>query len=148
MALQRVNGDQRSCALRLATGVALLVGGIGLTGLSTTPLATAATTPDQLTLATLDNIVQGDDTTATAQFDSTMKSALSAEALGQAWTTYQQTMGAYQSHGDPQDLQRGDITVVNVPLQMQHEPGQFRLSVHPDGTIAGLFFLKEGVPVP
>ena len=60
----------------------------------------------------------------------------------------QQQFGPYQSHGDPQDVQRGDITVVNVPLQMEREPGQFRLSVHPDGTIAGLFFLKEGVPVP
>lgn len=143
-----VNGDQRSCAPRLATGIAVLVGGIGLTGLTATHLATAATTPDQLALATLDNIVQGDDTAATARFDPTMQSALPAAALGQAWTTYQQTLGAYQSHGDPQDLQRGDLTVVSVPLQMEHEPGQFRLSAHPDGTIAGLYFLKEGVPVP
>jgi Protein of unknown function (DUF3887) len=145
---RRLNRHQRRWAPRLATGTAVLVGGIGLTGLSVSPIATAATAPDQLALATLDNIVQGDDASATAAFDPTMQSALPAEALGQAWTTYQQVLGPYQSHGDPQDVQRGDLTVVNVPLQMEHEPGQFRLSVHPDGTIAGLYFLKQGVPVP
>lgn len=107
-----------------------------------------AATPDEIALATFDNIVQGDDAAVTARFDPTMQSALSAAALGQAWTTYQQTLGSYQSHGDPQDLQRGDLTVVNVPLQMAREPGQFRLTVHPDGTIAGLYFLRQGVPVP
>jgi hypothetical protein len=142
----RADVDQRRCTLRAR--VAALVGVIGLVGLSASPLAVAAPPPDQLALTTLNNIVQGDDNAVTAQFDATMKNALSSDALGQAWTSYQQTLGAYQSHGDPEDVQRGDITVVNVPLQMQNEPGQFRLSVHPDGTIAGLYFLRAGVPVP
>ena len=146
MSIRGVIADQRSCARRLATGIAVLVGGATITGLST-PLAMAAT-PDEVALATFDSIVQGDDTAVTARFDPTMQSALSAPALGQAWTTYQQTLGSYQSHGDPQDVQRGDLTVVNVPLQMAREPGQFRLTVHPDGTIAGLYFLRQGVPVP
>jgi hypothetical protein len=30
---------------------------------------------------------------------------------------------------------RGDITVVNVPLNMQRAPGKFRLSVNPNGII-------------
>jgi hypothetical protein len=57
-------------------------------------------------------------------------------------------LGPYQSQGDPQDVTRGKITVVTLPLQMQNAPGQFRLSVRSDGQIAGLYFLKEGVPVP
>jgi len=133
----------------LAGGLGLAVMGLGAWTANAAPAApTAAVAPDQLALATLNDIVQGDDSAAAVNFDQTMQQKLPAAALGQAWTAYQQQFGPYQSHGDPQDVQRGDITVVNVPLQMQREPGQFRLSVHPDGTIAGLFFLKEGVPVP
>jgi hypothetical protein len=132
--------------MKLRVGVTALCAGIVALGVA--PAATAATTPDQVALATLDNVVSGDDAAASAPFDATMRSMLSAKALGQAWTTYQQRFGAFQSHGDPEDVPRGDLTVVNVPLQMARQPGQFRLTVHPDGTIAGLYFLKEGVPVP
>ena len=40
------------------------------------------------------------------------------------------------------------MTAVEVPLQMEREPGELPTVRHPDGTIAGLFFLKESVPVP
>jgi hypothetical protein len=40
------------------------------------------------------------------------------------------------------------MTVVNVPLQMQNAPGLFRLTVRSDGQIAGLYFVKDGAPVP
>jgi hypothetical protein len=134
--------------LRLVAGVTMPLAGAGILALGAAPAATAAATPDQVALATLDNIVQGDNAAASAPFDQTMHAMLPVQALGQAWTTYQQQFGGYQSHGDPEDIQRGDLTVVNVPLQMARQPGQFRLTVHPDGTIAGLYFLKEGVPVP
>jgi uncharacterized protein DUF3887 len=114
----------------------------------TTTSTTAPVTPDQLALATLNDIVQGDTAAATVNFDQTMRKMLSPDALQQAWTTYQQQFGPYQSQGDPQDVARGKVTVVNVPLQMQNAPGQFRLSVQQDGEIGGLFFLREGVPVP
>jgi len=114
----------------------------------TSPSTPAAVTPDQLALATLNDIVQGDPAAATVNFDKTMRRLLSPDALQQAWTAYQEQLGPYQSQGDPQDVTRGKITVVNVPLQMQNAPGQFRLSVRSDGQIAGLYFLKEGVPVP
>ncbi|GAC1399543.1 MAG: hypothetical protein NVSMB60_11900 [Mycobacterium sp.] len=139
---------QRQSTLRLVAGVAVPLAGAGILSLGAPPAATAAATPDQVASQILDNIVQGDDAAASAQFDQTMQAMLPVKALGQAWTTYQQALGAYQSHGAPQDVQRGDLTVVNVPLQMEHQPGQFRLTVHPDGTIAGLYFLKEGIPVP
>ncbi len=110
--------------------------------------AASASTPDELALATLDHIVAGDFVAAAAPFDPTLQKRLPPNALGQAWGTYQQLQGGYLSHGDPQDTPRGDLTVVNVPLQMAKQPGQFRLSVHGDGTVSGLYFLKEGVPVP
>ncbi|KRD14256.1 hypothetical protein ASE48_04355 [Mycobacterium sp. Root265] len=104
--------------------------------------------PDQVALATLDEIVRGDYPAAAADFNPTMQSLLPTQALQQSWDLYQQVFGAYQSHGVPENIQRGDVTVVNVPLQMTRRPGQFRLSVQPDGTVASLTFLKEGVPVP
>jgi uncharacterized protein DUF3887 len=132
----------------LAAGIALAVVGLGAGMANADPAPVVIVAPDQLALTTLTDIVQGNDSTVTAGFDPTMQQKLPAAALGQAWTAYQQQFGPYQSHGDPQDVMRGDITVVNVPLQMEREPGQFRLSVHPNGTIAGLFLLKQDVPVP
>ena len=134
--------------MKLVTGVTAVFAATSVLALGAAPAATAADTPDQVALATLDSIVSGDDAAAVAPFDDTMRPMLSAQALGQSWKTYQEQFGAYQSHGAPEDVQRGALTVVNVPLQMANQPGQFRLTVHPNGTIAGLYFLKDGVPVP
>lgn len=144
---QRLRSLQPRALATLAVLGALAMSTSACGGADTPPASTAGS-PDELALATLDQIVQGDNAAATAHFDQTMAGMLSAPALGQSWITYQQLLGTYQSHGDPQDVQRGELTVVNVPLKMEHAPGEFRLTVHPDGTVAGLYFLKEGVPVP
>jgi len=132
----------RPLAVLLAT-----VLGAGTVALGT-PTAAAEVLPDQVALATLDEIVRGDYPAAAADFNPTMQSLLPTPALQQSWDLYQQVFGVYQSHGVPENIQRGDVTVVNVPLQMARRPGQFRLSVQPDGSVASLTFLKEGVPVP
>jgi hypothetical protein len=124
-------------------GIAVFIATLGVA-----PVAAAADTPDQVALATLDRILQGDFPAAAAPFDPTLQKRLPVQALEQAWSAYQKLLGPYQSHGDPEDTPRDDLVVVNVPLQMEQKPGQFRVSVHPDGTISGLYFLKEGVPVP
>jgi Protein of unknown function (DUF3887) len=104
---------------------------------------------DQAALQLLDAITQGDFAAATANFDTEMRQKLSAQALSQAWAQYQQLYGTYQSHGDPQHVQKGNMTVVDVPLQMQKGPGLFRVTFHDkDGKVAGLFFLKPGTPLP
>jgi hypothetical protein len=139
---------QRRNAPRLAAAIMVLSTSASMLALGAASTALADVIPDQLALATLDAIVQGDYPAAAAQFDPTMQKVLPVRTLGEAWAKFQQTLGAYQSHGDPQDSQRGELTVVNVPLQMEHKPGRFRLSVHPDGTIAGLYFLREGDPAP
>jgi hypothetical protein len=140
--------QQRRHGWKLLVGTAVVLVSASAVTLSAAPAAFADTNPDQVALATLDDIVRGDYPAAVAPFDERMHKMLTDKALGQAWSTYQQQFGAYQSHGDPQDVPHGDITVVNVPLQMQKRPGQFRVSVHPDGTVSGLYFLREGVPVP
>ncbi|MEU9305248.1 DUF3887 domain-containing protein [Streptomyces sp. NPDC048269] len=102
---------------------------------------------DRIAAQTLDDIVSGDFTAATAHFDTTMRKALPPDALAEAWKNYQATFGSYQSHGDPKDVASGELTVVNVPLRMEDKPGEFRLTFHKDGSIAGLWFLGTGVPI-
>ncbi|WP_304118808.1 DUF3887 domain-containing protein [Mycolicibacterium bacteremicum] len=135
---------------RTATGVAcaLAAAGMGMSSLAVPPVAAAEVAPDQVALSTLDEIVRGDFPAAAAEFNPTMKMFLSAPALQQSWDMYQQMFGRYVSHGVPENIPRGDTTVVNVPLQMAQRPGQFRLTVQPDGSVASLTFLREGVPVP
>ena len=122
--------------------------GAGAAALSAAPAAVADANPDQVAVSTLEDIVAGNYPAAVAPFDERMQKVLTAKTLGQAWDGYQKQFGAYQSHGDPQDVPHGDLTVVNIPLRMQNRPGQFRISVHPDGSVSGLYFLREGVPVP
>jgi Protein of unknown function (DUF3887) len=120
---------------------------------TTTSAAAAPNSPapgqdDNRALKMLDAIIQGDSAGARTHFDSVMQKKLSCQKLSSAWADYQQTLGSYQSHGDPQDVSRGDFTVVNISLQMSQLPGQFRVTFHDDGSVAGLFFLRAGVPVP
>jgi hypothetical protein len=129
----------------VAAAIAAL--GIGV-ALGAAPAATAADAPDQVAMTTIDDIAAGNYAAVTARFDPELQKRLSPKALQQVWDGYQRTFGAYQSHGGPEDTLRGDLTVVNVPLQMDRMPGQFRVKIHPDGTIAGVYFLREGVPVP
>ncbi len=134
---------QRHAPLIGAAAIALLAGAGTLA-----PPAMAADTPDQVALTTLDEIVRGDFPAASAEFNPTMQKLLPTKALQESWDVYQRTFGAFQSHGEPESIPRDNLTIVNVPLQMQQRPGQFRLAVQPDGTISSLKFLKEGVPVP
>ncbi|MBC2644550.1 MULTISPECIES: DUF3887 domain-containing protein [unclassified Rhodococcus (in: high G+C Gram-positive bacteria)] len=110
--------------------------------------ATVVSDDDQLALETLDAIVQGDFESATARFDDVLHQNLPADMLESSWSTYQEQFGSYQSHADPQDTARGQITVVSVPLQMEYAPGEFRVSFDQDQKIAGLYFLEAGVPIP
>ncbi|TLH60974.1 hypothetical protein C1S79_25605 [Mycolicibacterium phocaicum] len=132
---------------RSTVAAAIAALGIGV-ALGAAPAATAADAPDQVAMTTIDDIAAGNYAAVTARFDPELQKRLSPKALQQVWDGYQRTFGAYQSHGGPEDTLRGDLTVVNVPLQMDRMPGQFRVKIHPDGTIAGVYFLREGVPVP
>jgi len=110
--------------------------------------ATAQSRYDQLALQTLNDIVHGNFTAATGRFDTAVRQQLPPDALAGAWKTYQEQFGRYLSHGEPQDVARGDLTVVDVPLRMERQPGELRLTFNKNGRIAGFFFLKAGTPVP
>jgi hypothetical protein len=113
--------------------------------------ASVAPAPDrfnQQALDILNAVVRGDWNTVTAPFDPQMRQQLPAAKLCSAWSGYQQQFGNYQSHGDPQPVTRGDLTVVNVPLQMERMPGEFRITFDSNGAVGGLWLLRAGVPVP
>ncbi|MBV8862975.1 MAG: DUF3887 domain-containing protein [Mycobacterium sp.] len=151
-------GIAATAAAVAATFLALTACGSGshgdqTNGSTTTPSTAPSTNPvqrqdNQLALQMLDAIVRGDFAAATTHFDSLMQQKLTVSGLASAWKTYQEALGNYQSHGNPQDVARGSLTVVNIPLQMAQAPGQFRVSFHNDQTVAGLYFLKAGVAVP
>ncbi|MFL0241215.1 DUF3887 domain-containing protein [Mycobacterium sp. SMC-17] len=140
-------GEQSKHQRRNTVAAAIAALGIGV-ALGGAPVAAAADAPDLVAMTAIDDIAAGNYAAVTARFDPELQKRLSPKALQQVWDGYQRTFGAYQSHGGPEDTARGDLTVVNVPLQMDRMPGQFRVKIHPDGTIAGVYFLREGVPVP
>lgn len=142
-------GEQSKHQGRNTWAAAITALGIGAgVALGVAPTAMAADAPDQVAITTIDDITAGNYAAVTARFDPELQKRLSPKSLQQVWDGYQRTFGAFQSHGGPEDTTRGDLTVVNVPLQMDRMPGQFRVKIHPDGTIAGVYFLREGVPVP
>ncbi|MEW2140444.1 DUF3887 domain-containing protein [Streptomyces sp. NPDC005409] len=141
-----------AAAAALAVGALLPVTGIAAAAAPAQAQTRTVATPaqsryDRITLQALDDIVKGTYTAATAHFDPRLAKLLPPDALAEAWETYQDEFGRYRSHGDPQDVAFGEFTVVNVPLRMERGPGEFRVTFHPDGSIAGLLFLKPGVPI-
>ncbi|WP_405676617.1 DUF3887 domain-containing protein [Streptomyces sp. NBC_00868] len=139
-----------ACALLPANDFALAAMRAHATTTVAGPAAAASpaqTKYDRISTQTLDDIVNGNFTAATAHFDTTVRKLLPPDALASAWETYQDGFGRYKSHGDPKDLAFGEFTVVNVPLRMERQPGEFRLTFHKDGSIAGLFFLGTGTPI-
>jgi Protein of unknown function (DUF3887) len=138
-----------------AQAIAVAAALLALTACGSDTSATSSSTTaaagkyDDQALQILDSVVKQDFKSATTHFDSTMQEKLSPQALGSAWDQYQAQFGKYESHGNPEDVPRGELTVVNIPLKMATEPGEFRATFHDgDGTVAGLFFLRTGVPVP
>lgn len=82
-----------------------------------------------------------------AQFDATMLAALSEEQLADAWRGYLDIFGEFESAGRPTSLPFGANIVEQVPVRMARSEGEIRVTFNPDGTIAGLFFLRPGIPI-
>ncbi|WP_405486195.1 DUF3887 domain-containing protein [Streptomyces sp. NBC_00096] len=115
------------------------------------PAAMAVPAPaddKQLALDVLDEVVRGDFTAVSGRFDETLRHPAPAELLARSWKEYQEEFGAYRSHGEPQQVASVQGTVVNVPLHMAKEPGEFRVTFNEEGHLTGLFFLRTGIPVP
>jgi hypothetical protein len=107
--------------------------------MNTTPLADAA----ELARAVIEDLVAGRWDSITAQFDSTMRTGLPADALAAAWAQIVGASGAFEAHGEPAVSRMGDITVVNTPLSMEAGDYTARIAFRDDKTIAGLHILTK-----
>jgi hypothetical protein len=105
---------------------------------------------EQLALTTLDQVVKGNFAAVSARFDTSVRNQADPEVLAKAWKAYQEQLGfgRYQSHGVPREVVSGHLTVVDIPLRMAKQPGDFRVAFDEKGNIEGMWFLRTGVPVP
>ena len=135
-----------AAALAVSLGLAL-----GVLGRATPAQTAALAQPNQFDAAAsqvVAEITSGQFAAVRARFDPTMTAQLSEDQLADAWRTFQELLGDFQSAAPPTSVMRGDLTVEQVPVRLANGPGEIRVTFHPDGTVAGLFFLRPGVPVP
>jgi hypothetical protein len=118
-----------------------------------TPTPTPATTPVTLTAldtkaaAVVSQLNTKDFAAIRAQFDPTMMATLSEAELANNWRTFQDDFGQFKSAEAPTHTNRGELIVEQVTVHMANRDGEVRVTYHPDQTIAGLFFLRPGVPL-
>jgi hypothetical protein len=98
--------------------------------------------------ALVDDLAAGKFNEVESKFDTTMKGQLPVAQLQNNWRTYLELVGSYKSHAAPEQVMKGEIAVERVTITTSSGTGEVRVSYHPDGTIAGLFFLKAGAPPP
>jgi hypothetical protein len=96
----------------------------------------------------VEDLAAGRFSRARSSFDATMKEEKSLAALENDWKTYQELVGAYESHGTPDEVKTGVLLVERVPVTTDKGKGEVRVTYHANGTIAGVFFLRAGVPGP
>ena len=149
---------RRRRALHTAAGVVVVAGvvttAVHLQG-DTSTLTTAegdqvvASTPfEAKALDELRQIDAGDCEPTAAAFDAVVKARLDATSLCASYRDYTDAFGALVRPTKATQTERGDLAVVQVFLELRRAKGEYRVSFHPDGTIAGIYFLRSGVPLP
>ena len=107
-------------------------------------------TPDPLQqkAASLTDLVAANDWEAVrADFDATMLASLSEAQLESAWQQVTQQVGSYESRGEPTPVPKpGDLLVFDTPMQFERGAMKSRVTLRPDGQVAGLFILLPDVP--
>jgi hypothetical protein len=76
-----------------------------------------------------------------ADFDQTMREAVSAETLAEGWAQTAATVGAFEKQGEPFVRAADTLTVVDVPLAFEAGDMVGRVAFSADALIAGLFVL-------
>ncbi|MGB2941178.1 MAG: DUF3887 domain-containing protein [Candidatus Dormiibacterota bacterium] len=123
------------------------------TAVPATPTPAAATTPvpptalDTKAATVVTQLNSKDFAAIRAHFDPTMMATLSEAELATSWRTFQEDFGQFKSAEAPTHTNRGELIVEQVTVHMANRDGEVRVTYHPDQTIAGLFFLRPGVPL-
>ncbi|GAA1487799.1 hypothetical protein GCM10009626_05450 [Brachybacterium sacelli] len=102
------------------------------------PLPDAA----ELAVAVIEDLVAGRWTPIAEQFDPAMRDGLSEDALAAAWTQVVGLSGTLESHGEPEVLRAGDVTIANTALWLEAGDYTARIAFRDDRTIAGLHLVE------
>ena len=96
--------------------------------------------------ALTDLVVENDWPAVREDFDDTMLDELSEGQLASAWQQVVQLKGAFRSRGEPvRVVKPGSIVVFDTPMTFEGGSMKSRISLHPDGDVAGLFILLPTV---
>lgn len=132
---------KREIAAVLILAGAMACNNRGVTPSSTDPFADRARD-------LVENLAEGRFAAVVSDFDATMERGLTVDALRNNWRMYEEIVGAYESHGEPERVMKGELVVERVPIATSRGTGEVRVTYRPDGTIAGLYFLKADAPPP
>lgn len=110
--------------------------------MNTTPLTGAAA----LATAVIGDLAAARWSRVAEQFDPTMRTGLSEEALAAAWAQIVGLSGAFEQHGDPVAARAGDVTITDTPLAFEAGDYTARITFRDDRTIAGLHILDRTTP--
>ena len=107
-------------------------------------------TPSELrsAVAALGAIQQGRCAEVETRLDDTMKAKLTAGQMCDGYRGFVAEFGSFVSRGAPTATGGFGETVVRVSLRMSRKQGEFRITYDSQGKIAGLYFLRAGVPLP
>ena len=108
-------------------------------------------TESELELRAVETVQQLDDqdfAAIRADFDETMSEGLSEDGLREALANVEAQWGELEGkEGNPEIVELGDLTVINVPVQFEKKKAEVRVTFRPDGRIAGFYILKPNVPI-
>ena len=88
----------------------------------------------------IDDLAAGNFGNITSHFDPEVAAHYSGAQLAGDWQAFQDKAGNYVSHGEPKEVKKGDLTIEQLSLKLSKHTGQFQVTYHPDGTIAGIHF--------
>ena len=97
-------------------------------------------------MSILTAFLAGDWTTVGAAFTAQMRVEMPPERMGEALAQVVGAFGEVERLGRPAVHQRGDITVVDVPVEFEAGSLKGRISFDSDGAVAGLFLVNPVVP--
>jgi hypothetical protein len=128
--------------------VLLVAAGFTLAGCSSGGEAhTSRGAASKAALTDLAAIQRGDCASVESRLTPDMHARLSAQAMCSGYRSYLSTFGAFVSHGAPKLTKIGADDVVQLPLHMANRDGEFRVTFDTNGHIAGMYFLRTGVPL-
>jgi dienelactone hydrolase len=83
-----------------------------------------------------------------SRFDEAMKAALPDTALRLFWADTQQRAGALRDCGEPRMQAAGEYTLAFSDCTFEKQRAELRLTIHPDGRLAGMFLSPQSAARP